>query len=436
RSQHNAQSNAHVITQLIGGIGLFLLGMVLLTDGLKESAGEALRGVLVRFTGGLTRALLSGVAVTALLQSSTATVLMTIGFVGAGLISLPAGIAVVFGANIGTTTIGWIVAVLGLKLSVGKIALPLVAAGALMRLMGRGRIAAGGIALAGFGLIFVGIEMLQVGTEIFAQRVDPALFPSGSMGGRLLLVLIGLVMTIVMQSSSVAVAAILTALHSGALDVEQAAALVVGANIGTTATAAVAAIGASVSARRTAAAHILFNLVAGVIAFVLIPQLLRLERALWPGDGIPEPALLIAAFHTAFSVIGLIVIMPVFDRFVRLVKRIAPDRGPDFTKHLDPTVSRVPALAAEVARRSVMDMAGELVAQFQYMLHDSRQTPAFTRLLERADAGLDEVRRFLSKSSSPDAEHAERHLSVLHAIEHLERLVERMREWPAAAAQG
>lgn len=425
-----------MITQLIGGIGLFLLGMVLLTDGLKEAAGEALRGLLVRFTGGRTRALLSGIGITALLQSSTATVLMTIGFVSAGLLTLPASIAVVFGANIGTTSIGWIVAFLGLKLSVGAIAMPLLALGALLRLLTRGRLASAGLAMAGFGLIFVGIEMLQVGMEVVAERVDPASFPGGSVGGRLLLVAIGIVMTIVMQSSSTAVAATLTALHSGAVGLEQAAALVVGQNIGTTATAAIAAFGASVSARRTAAAHILFNLIAAAVVFPLLPQLLRLGAALWPGGGAPDDTLLIAAFHTAFSLIGLMVIMPFFGKFTRLVERIAPDRGPDFTKNLDPTVARVPAVAAEVARRSVMDIAAALVGQFRHMLHDPRRTPALTTLVERADTGLDEVRRFLGKSTSPDAEHTGHHLSVLHAIEHLERLVERLRDWPAHDAIG
>lgn len=409
--------------------------MVLLTDGLKEAAGEALRGLLVRFTGGRTRALLSGIAITALLQSSTATVLMTIGFVGAGLLTLPAGIAVVFGANIGTTSIGWIVALLGLKLSVGSLAMPLLALGALLRLLARGRIAATGLALAGFGLIFVGIDMLQGGMEVVAERFDPASLPSGSVGARLLLVVIGIVMTIVMQSSGAAVAATLTALHSGAVGLEQAAALVVGQNIGTTATAAVAAFGASVSARRTAAAHILFNLIAAAVVFPLLPQLLWLGNRLWPG-GPPEPSLLLAAFHTSFSVIGLLVIMPVFGRFTALVARIAPDRGPDFTRYLDPTVARVPAVANEVARRSVMAIAAALVAQFRQMLHEPRPNGALAALVDRADTGLDEVRRFLAGATSPDPEDTEHHLSVLHAIEHLERLVERLRECPTNDAIG
>lgn len=426
-----------MITQLLGGFGLFLLGMILLTDGLKEAAGEALRGLLVRFTGGRMRALLSGAAITALLQSSTATVLMTIGFVSAGLIAFPAAIAVVFGANIGTTSTGWIVALLGLKLSVGTAALPLVALGAVLRLLTRDRIAAGGLALAGFGLIFVGIDLLQLGMQGVAERFDPASFPSGSVGSRLLLVLIGFAMTVVMQSSSAAVAATLTALHSGAVGLEQAAALVVGQNIGTTLTAALAAIGASVPARRTAAAHILFNIITGLIAFGLIGQVLRLETALWPGGGMPDPALLIAAFHTTFNVLGLLVLLPFSRQFANLVIRIAPDRGPDFTRHLDPTVARVPAVAGEAARRVAMDVAAELIGIFRQMLGQPRRTAAMTALIDRADAGLDEVRRFLGTAGSPgDAEQTEHYLSVLHAVEHLERLIERLREWPEPPAIG
>lgn len=426
-----------MITQLLGGFGLFLLGMVLLTDGLKEAAGDALRGLLMRFTGGRLRALLSGAAITALLQSSTATVLMTIGFVSAGLIALPAAIAVVFGANIGTTSTGWIVALLGLKLSVGAVALPVIAAGALLRLLARGRLAPAGLALSGFGLIFVGIDLLQLGMQGVAERFDPASFPGGSPGSRLVLVLIGIAMTVAMQSSSAAVAATLTALHSGAVGLEQAAALVVGQNIGTTVTAALAAVGASIPARRTAAAHILFNIITGLIAFALIPQVLRLETTLWPGDGMPDPALLIAAFHTTFNVLGLLVLLPFWRQFADLVIRIAPDRGPDFTRHLDATVARVPAVAAEAARRAVMDVAASLIGMFRRMLIEPRRTPAMATLLDRADIGLDEIRRFLGRAgSAPDGARTEHHLSVLHATEHLERLIERLREWPEAASIG
>ncbi|HSJ63646.1 MAG TPA: Na/Pi symporter [Gemmatimonadaceae bacterium] len=426
-----------MITELLGGFGLFLLGMVLMTEGLKSAAGEALRGVLVRLTGGRARAFAAGAGLTALLQSSSATVLMTIGFVSAGLIGFSSAVAVVFGANVGTTSTGWIVALLGLKLSVGSIALPAVAVGALLRLLGRGRLEGVGLAIAGFGLIFTGIDLLQSGMQAVSGRFDPASFPGGTFGGNLLLVGVGAAMTVVMQSSSAAVATTLTALHSGAIGLEQAAALVVGQNIGTTVTAAIAGLGASVFARRTAVAHILFNVLTGLVAFALIPFLLRMEARLWPGSATPEPALLVAAFHTVFNLIGVALLAPVFGRYVALVARMVPDRAPDFARHLDPNVARIPVVAAEVARRTVMEIAANLARLFVEALERPGRSKLASEILERADTALDETRRFVSRAgASGDGGNAAHYLAVLHAIDHLERLVERLRVLPDAPAIG
>jgi phosphate:Na+ symporter len=415
-----------MITALLGGFGLFLLGMIILTDGLRSAAGGALRVLLVRFTAGPLRALITGATVTALLQSSTATVVLTIGFVSAGLIGFRSAIAVVFGANVGTTSTGWIVALLGLKLSIGAVALPAIAFGALVRLLTRGRLAGAGLALAGFGLIFAGIDMLQIGMADLALRIDPASLPAGSILDRLLLVGVGTVMTVVMQSSSAAVATTLTALHSGAIGTEQAAALVVGQNIGTTVTAALAAVGASVAARRTAAAHILFNVLTGAIAFALVPLVLRAEVALWPGDGAPDPAMLVAAFHTTFNLIGIGVLAPFGAAFARLVIRLVPDDGPDFTRHLDPSVARVPEVAAEVARRTVMQVAAALFGALDDGLRRPGRAPA--ALLDRADHALADTRRFIARAQSHESgADPAHHLSVLHAIDHLDRLIERLR---------
>src|SRR5690606_15462357 len=144
-----------LLFQLTGGIGLFLLGMVLLTDGLKAFAGEALRRALVRFTGTPLKAFTSGALVTLVVQSSSATTVTVIGFVSAGLLAFPQAVGVVMGASLGTTGTGWIVSVLGLKVSVGFYALPVVGIGAFMRLLGSGRWRSLGFALAGFGIIFI-----------------------------------------------------------------------------------------------------------------------------------------------------------------------------------------------------------------------------------------------------------------------------------------
>jgi phosphate:Na+ symporter len=425
-----------VIATILGGIGLFLLGMILLTDGLKAVAGEALRTVLVRFTGGPLRAMASGAAVTAVVQSSSATVLTTIGFVSAGLLTFPQAVGVIFGANLGTTSTGWIVSLLGLRFSMSAVALPLVGIGALLRLLTRGRAAEAGLALAGFGLIFVGIDVLQGGMTTLATRIDPGAFPGSTIAGRLLLVGLGAVMTVVMQSSSAAVATTLAALHTGAIGLDQAAALVVGQNIGTTVKAALAAIGGSTAVRRTAAAHILFNGITGLIAFLLIPAVLLLDRWLVAAHGASDQAVIIALFHTTFNLLGVLLLAPYVARFSAAVERLVPERGPVLTRHLDPSLATVPEVAVEAARRTTMEIAASLLGRLDALLATpgSRPLPAD---LEPAHLALAETRHFLARVQTAQAagEH-ERHLAVLHAIDHLERLVERLRATPGPAGIG
>jgi phosphate:Na+ symporter len=202
--------------------------------------------------------------------------LTTIGFVSAGLLSFSSALGVIVGANVGTTSTGWIVSLLGFKLNVGQVALPFIGVGALLRLLFDGRRAHLGMALAGFGLIFIGIDVLQEGMGGLAQRIDLSSFPATTLASRLLLILIGAVMTVLLQSSSAAVALTLTALNSQAIDLEQSAYLVIGQNLGTTVTAVLAAVGASVPARRTALGHILFNALTGLLAFVSVRYLLLL----------------------------------------------------------------------------------------------------------------------------------------------------------------
>jgi phosphate:Na+ symporter len=419
-----------MIAAILGGIGLFLLGMVLLGDGLKAMAGEALRSVLVRFTGGTMRAMATGAAATAVVQSSSATVLMTIGFVSAGLLTFAQSVGVIFGANLGTTSTGWIVAVLGLRFSMSAVALPLVGVGALLRLLTRGRAAEGGLALAGFGLIFVGIDVLQGGMVTLAERMDPGAFPGGSLGGRVLLMGIGAVMTVVMQSSSAAIATTLAALHSGAIGIDQAAALVVGQNVGTTVKAGLAAVGASTAVRRTALAHILFNAITGVLAFLLIPAVVLVDRWLDTLPGGSDPAVVIAGFHTAFNVLGVLLLAPFIHRFADQVVRLVPERGPQLTRHLDPSLTAVPTVALEAARRTVMEVAAALVDALAGVLARPGG-PRTDSAVDSAHTALVETRRFLTGLGTDQraGDHA-RHLAVLHAIDHLDRLVERLRSAP------
>ena len=421
--------NVAMITGILGGIGIFLLGMILLTEGLKAAAGNALRAMVQRFTRGPGTALVSGAALTALVQSSSATTLTTIGFVSAGLLSFPAAVAVIFGANLGTTSTGWLVSTIGFKVSLSAVAFPLVGVGAILRLLGRGRGAHAGMALAGFGLIFVGIDVLRIGMEGLAAMVDPAAFPGATLLGRILLVGIGLVMTVVMQSSSAAVTTTLTALYTGSIGLEQAAFLVIGQNMGTTVKAALASIGGSVPVKRTALAHILFNLVTGVLGLLLLRPLLAGATYL-AGPGDPEVAL--AIFHSAFNLLGVLVLFPVLGRFSGYIERLIPEPEPTLTRHLHPSVAQLPPVAIEAARRSAEAVARVLFERCRLVLAAGDRAPVEDPYGERRQAGeaIAQIRTFVSglrTAPSQEDEHA-RHLSLLHAVDHLDGFMGALRD--------
>lgn len=412
-----------VLATVFGGIGLFLLGMVLMTDGLKTLAGDALRQVLARYTGSPLRAVAAGAGVTALVQSSSATTLATIGFVSAGLLGFNNAIGVIIGANLGTTSTGWIVSLLGLKFSVGAFALPLVGLGALMRLVGRERLAHGGLALAGFGLIFVGIDVLQDGMAGLATRIDLAAYSAPGWGPRLLLVGVGVVMTVLMQSSSAAVATTLTALAGGAIGLDQAAALVIGQNIGTTVTAGVAAIGASVPARRTALVHAVFNLGAALIAFSILPLFVDLVERLMSDDGSgADHALTIAAFHTAFNVLGALLFVPLIPYLAAWAARVLPERHSRLTRHLDPALREVPALAVSAAVDTLGGVLSEAFSAGSQALRRQASPPPPARLAVLRDAAGD-AGRLIERLPAGDAPTLERVNAAFHLLDHVQQFV-------------
>ncbi len=413
---------------LIGGIGLFLLGMTLLSDGLKSFAGNALRNALVRFTGKPLKAFASGAMVTAMVQSSSATTVAVIGFVSAGLLTFPQAVGVVMGASLGTTATGWIVSVLGLKVNLGYYALPLVGAGALMKLLAAGRWRAMGSAWAGFGLIFVGISYLQQGMEGLSGVFDLAALPQAGFLAHWLTMGIGLTMTVVMQSSSAAVATTLTALHAGSVNFDQAASLVIGAAVGTTVTGAIAAIGASVSTKRTALAHILFNVTTGFIAVLLLPLF---TKAIGFGQerlGLAPGAMSLAAFHTLFIGLGAVLFLPFTEKISRQIERLLPEKGPLLTRHLDDALLSVPAVALEAARRSLCETAAEMIRIIRLTLEG--QVRVKSGLSETELRGsLDQIGAFFARipTAAEIGPFSGVRVWQMHAIEHLDRLSDYLR---------
>ncbi|HEX6994723.1 MAG TPA: Na/Pi symporter [Gammaproteobacteria bacterium] len=339
------------IASLLGGIGLFLLGMQMMTDGLKVAAGNALHSILRSWTSTAWRGLCAGVLITALVQSSSAVTVASVGFVNAGLLTLSQAVWVVLGANVGTTTTGWLVALVGIKVDVGVLALPLVGIGMLLKLAAGGNVrrAGFGAAVAGFGAFFLGVGFLQGAFAEIAPRIGEWSVGGTGWTGRIAFVGVGALLTMLTQSSSASVAITLTAAAGGALPAELAAATVIGANVGTTSTAWLASLGATPPAKRAAWAHISFNVVTGAVAIVILPLLLAASAAVvstWGAAARDVPAVL-AVFHTLFNLLGVALLAPFASRLVRFLSArfVTADEEIGRPAHLDATLAGVPALA-------------------------------------------------------------------------------------------
>jgi phosphate:Na+ symporter len=351
-------------------------------------------------------------------------------------LTFPQGLGLVFGANVGTTGTAWLVALIGVRVSLTSAALPMIFVGALTKLLGRGRVSGAGAALAGFGLVLFGLTTLQQGMGGLAERLHPADLPAVLAGpdagwwwgmlGVLTLVLVGLVMTALMQSSTAAVAVTLSAYFAGAVGLDQACALIIGQNIGTATSSALAAIGASTTAKRLAIAYVLFKLIAAVIALVLFPIVTPLlVRASSTIDG----ATLLAGYHTAYNVVGVMVLLPVIDRFTRLVERILPERGSPLTRCLDPSALATPIVAAEAVRRTIARALVAVCSSVEPTLAAaSRGEPIRPGkdFISQAANALRQAQVFLSDvAGPPDSDDEQRRLtSTLHALDHASRLAE------------
>lgn len=340
-----------VAATLLGGIGLFLLGMSMMTDGLKIAAGNTLKSILGSWTRSARRGLLAGILITAIVQSSSATTVAVIGFVNAGLLSLTQAIWIVFGANVGNTTTGWLVALVGLKVSMAALGLPLVGAGMLLSLFAgeRVRLAGLGRALAGFGTFFMGIGVLQDAFAGLAPSIANLGLDGRGIAGLAGFALMGIAITLATQSSSATVAITLSAVISGAVDLAPAAAIIIGANIGTTSTAAFAAIGGTAAARRAALSHVAFSLLASSAAFIGLPVYLWASGEMLALLGVAaDNATRLAAFHTLLNLVGVLLMWPLAPFLIRLLSRMFASGEDKIARprYLDANVVSMPELAA------------------------------------------------------------------------------------------
>lgn len=412
----------------LGGLGLFLLGMIIMTDGLHALAGNAMRSALMRFTHSPASGVLTGAASTAILQSSSAVTVAAVGFVGTGLIQFPEALGIIFGANIGTTITGWLVALLGFKLKLGTVMLPLILFGAILRLFAKGRVAHVGYAIAGFGLIFVGITMMQQGMAGFSDVVSFDDLPTDSLSGLLKLVALGIIFTFITQSSSAGVAAALTALFSNLINFEQAAALVIGMDIGTTVTAAMATLGGSVGARRTGYSHVIYNFFTGAGALLLITPYTWVWQSVSPNALVNNAEIALVAFHTTFNTLGVIVVLPLTRQFVYMVERLVPEKKTSFTAGLEHALLTQPSLALTAVQQGVLT---EFIALLNHALAilsiddigKRADLPELHRALDRTHAYIDRIH--LSPGEQSDWE---RLVALIHTLDHIQRLHERFEE--------
>ncbi|MGV6827179.1 MAG: Na/Pi cotransporter family protein [bacterium] len=412
----------------LGGLGVFLLGMIVMTQGLRELAGDQIRHALMRFTATPVSGALTGAVSTAVLQSSSATTVAAVGFVGAGLMTFSASLGVIFGANIGTTITGWLVALLGFKLKLALFLLPLILVGAILRMFARGRLRAWGFALAGFGLIFAGILSMQEGMAGLQGFVTPETLPADSFAGRFLIVLIGMLITIITQSSSAGVAATLAALYADVISFEQGLALVIGMDIGTTVTAVMATIGGTTAARRTGLSHLIYNLFTGMGAILLITPYLWVVQRWIPEFLSANPELTLVAFHTLFNTLGVLLVLPFTRHFARMIKRIIPDSPSSITAPLDESLLTSPIDALNAVQQAQVTAFNALLNHLRAILtnngHGRREDLlVLQQSLDELERYLDQIRMTTESGSDYD-----RLVESVQSLDHLQRLHERCEE--------
>src|SRR5690554_5742663 len=333
---------------LIGSLGMFIYGMKIMSEGLQQAAGSRLRYLLGSITSNRVKGVLTGFGITSIVQSSSVTTVMTVSFVNAGLMTLVQSAGVMMGANIGTTITGWIINIFGFKVSIGSYALVLIAIGAPMMFFGKQRIKAWSSAIIGFSLLFMGLGFLkdsvpELGPDSWLVQFFIN-FKDIPFLSTILFVFLGTLVTIIVQSSSAALALTMTLVAGGIIPFEVAAAMILGENIGTTITAELASTVGNVHAKRSARIHSLFNVIGVVWAILLFPFILQgieyFMISIGAGNPFDNPKEYantgIAIFHTAFNLVNVLILIWFVPSLVRIAERTVKSKGgADEEFHLD-----------------------------------------------------------------------------------------------------
>lgn len=383
------------VVQLIGSMGLFLFGMTLMSESLQKMAGSKLRNFMAAMTANPFTRVVTGMSITALVQSSAATTIMVVSFVNAGLLTLGSGIGVIMGANIGTTISAWIVAVFGFSFNISDIAIPLLALGFVLNLVKNKSIKNVSSFIFGFSLMFLGLGTLKTAAGVLfsgdgIQNFLISLTGTVNAGKVLLFLLIGTILTILFQSSAATMALTMTLVAMGILPFSLAAAMVLGENIGTTITANIAAMVGNISARRAALAHTVFNVFGVIWVLSVFKPFLKLVCSIVSSFGLPSPmepgfaqiasadpetantSLLysVATLHTIFNVTNTLILIWFVPQIEKLVSFILPSpKGEEEfrLKYISGSVLSTPELALAEARLEIVHLGQICRKGFDYV---------------------------------------------------------------------
>ncbi|MCL1815207.1 MAG: Na/Pi cotransporter family protein [Treponema sp.] len=430
---------------LAGSLGLFLYGMKVLSDGLQQAAGQRMQKVLAFMTGRRLSAILTGFGITAIIQSSSATTVMVVSFVNAGLLTLKQAIGVSMGAAIGTTVTAWIVSIIGFSLKISAMAIPAIGIGFLFSLLKWEKLKHWGTAVLGFGLLFLGLDFL---TKSMPNLSAETLAFIGSFSGKGYVSIfvgagVGTAITMIIHSSSASAAIVLTLAHGNMINYEMAAAMILGANIGTTIDAVLASIRGKPTAKQTALAFVLFKMIGTTWALILFYPLLSLVNFITPGTDITNR---LAMFHTIFNTFNTILFFPFVNQYAFLLGKIIKDSGS--VKELNHytlvyssgTFQNAPEMNILRAEKEIRDMAGivsDMYDRISEVLSTLKDNPekhnAVTKLTEElqnkeqyADEMREELTHFLMECTRQQLnEKSKRRISrLLRIIADLENMTD------------
>lgn len=353
----------------LAGLGIFLFGMHMMEESIRLLSGSAFRSLIRKYTNTNLKAIGTGMFSTAILQSSSAVSLMVLAFVGAGIMPLTQSIAVMMGTKIGTTATAWIVAVFGFKFNIDAFSLPLIGIGGLgMILLAKSpRYVNISKFLVAFGFLFMGLDYMKGSVDQISEMIDPSLFAGY---GVVIFALVGLVMTAIMQSSSATIAIVLTMMFSGLIDFPSGAAMVIGANVGTTVTVLLGSVGGIIPKKQAALSQLIFTVSTALITLLLLPALTWLVLDLFQFES--NLVLGLALFHSIFNVIGVIIFLPFIKNIADLSQRAIPESQISLGKHMQKTDPVVTDAGLEAFRKEIIRQLKYSMVFTEQLIYPSR----------------------------------------------------------------